>query len=200
MKLHHIILMLVGLILVLAFVFTLYVSSGRETIQVEPAVQYTAEEIKEHKDIIPEETVEVPKVEETEKEVEVMHEVTIEIRDLRFYPSEVTISPGTTVVWINHDTSPHKVVAYDRLFYGPRMEPGDEYSFTFTKAGTHKYFDGVFTKVGRGTIIVQDEPLPITGAAIGVPKNVDPIFGLLVVMFITMISALSHGIHLHYKR
>jgi len=94
--------------------------------------------------------------------------VTITIRNLRFYPEEITVSPGTTVVWVNKDKVPHKVAAYDRVFYGPRLQPGDKYSFTFINEGTHRYFDAVFPKIGRGEIIVKENPLPVTGEVIGI--------------------------------
>jgi plastocyanin len=87
--------------------------------------------------------------------------VTISFRNLRFYPAEVTISPGTTIVWFNDDRVPHKIAAHDRSFYGPRLQPGDKYAFTFVNEGTHTYFDAVFPKIGRGTIIVKEEPKPV---------------------------------------
>ncbi len=84
--------------------------------------------------------------------------VTITFKNLRFYPAEVTIAPGATVVWFNNDRVPHKVAAYDRIFYSPRLQPEDKYAFTFVNEGTHRYFDAVFPKIGRGTIIVKEEP------------------------------------------
>lgn len=100
--------------------------------------------------------------------------VTVTIRNLRFYPEEITISPYTTVVWINEDRVPHKMVAYDRVFYGHRMNPGDKYAFTFVNEGTHKYFDAVFPKIGRGKIIVKENSDEV--AEISLKEEKDPVF------------------------
>ena len=35
--------------------------------------------------------------------------VTIDIGKFAFGPKEITVAPGTTVVWINHDETPHTV-------------------------------------------------------------------------------------------
>ena len=87
------------------------------------------------------------------EEVSGVAEVLIEINF--FNPAELKVPVGTTVRWVNDDTKPHKIVAYDRTFYGERMQPGDIYEFTFTKSGTYAYFDAVFPKTYRGTIIVE---------------------------------------------
>lgn len=205
MKLNHQIILLIALsvILILLFSFFVYESLSNKKIgEVIKEKKYTVEEVVEPEDIILNETAEIPKIEESEEEIEVLNEVLITIKDLKFYPDKIIISPGTTVIWFNNDTIPHKVVAYDRLFYGPRLNPGDKYSFTFTKEGTHKYFDAVFPKIGKGKIIVMQEPLPITAGVIGInltEENNDGTFALLVLLFVIMILALSHGVYNHYK-
>jgi len=163
---------------------------------------YTAEEIIEPTESIPEESKESPTVEESQKEIQVLNKVEIEIRDWSFYPNEITISPGTTVVWINKDKLAHKIIAYDRVFYSPRLEPNEKYAFTFVNEGTHNFFDGVFPKTGRGKIIVKSEPLPITGGVIGVDlsrEESNAKFALLVLSFPAMIIALSYYMHKNYK-
>ncbi len=37
----------------------------------------------------------------------------VEIRDLKFTPKELTVAPGDTITWINHDLVPHTVTADD---------------------------------------------------------------------------------------
>lgn len=192
---------LIVLIVVLVLFFSFFVYEGMRGKEVEEE-QYTVDEVVQTEDIIPDEREEPPVIEQTEEEIEVINEVTIEINNLKFYPDKVTISPGTTVIWVNKDTSPHKVVAYDRLFYGPRLEPGDRYAFTFTKEGTHRYFDAVFPKIGRGSVIVQEEPLPITGGVVGVDlsrEESNAKFALLILLFVIMVLGLSHGIYKHKK-
>jgi len=199
MKLKHLIAMLIALVIVLMliFSFSVYEILKREEIKKE----YVAEEVIEPEEVIPDEGEEIPDIEETEEEVEVLNEVRIKIKNLKFDPEKVTIAPGTTVIWVNNDTSAHKVVAYDRLFYGPRMEPGDKYSFTFTQEGIHRYFDAVFPKIGRGSIIVKEEPLPITGGVVGIDLSKEEAngkFALLILLFAVMVFSLGQGLYKHY--
>src|SRR5882724_6456554 len=42
--------------------------------------------------------------------------VTIEISNYSFIPPDVTVAPGTKVVWVNHDEMVHTIVSTDRLF------------------------------------------------------------------------------------
>lgn len=200
-KSRYLITALAALIVVLVLLFSFSVYETLRTQEVK-GEKYAVEEIIEPEEIIPGEEEESPTVEESEEEVEVLNEATITIKNLKFDPEKVTIAPGTTVIWVNNDTSPHKVVAYDRLFYGPRMSPGDKYAFTFTKEGTHRYFDAVFPKIGRGRVIVKEEPLPITSSVIGIDSSVEGIdgkFALLILLFVIMVFGLSHGMYSHYK-
>src|SRR5580658_8290585 len=36
---------------------------------------------------------------------------TIDITKFAFAPKEITVAPGTTIVWINHDDTPHSVAS-----------------------------------------------------------------------------------------
>jgi plastocyanin len=65
--------------------------------------------------------------------------VTIEIGNYSFAPSDVTIAPGTTVVWVNHDEMVHTIISTDRLFGSKGMDTDDRYSFTFDKEGDYGY-------------------------------------------------------------
>jgi plastocyanin len=38
----------------------------------------------------------------------------VEIRNLEFTPSELSVSPGDTITWINYDFVPHTVTADDK--------------------------------------------------------------------------------------
>lgn len=196
----HPIAVLIVFLVVLVLILSFFVYEGMRIREIEEE-EYIVEEVIKEEEIIPEETAEIPTV-EGEGEVEVINEVTIMIKDLKFNPEKVTISPGTTVIWVNNDTASHKVVAYDRLFYGPRMGPGDKYAFTFTQEGTHRYFDAVFPKIGRGRVIVKEEPLPITGGVVGIDlgkEEADGKFALLVLLFVVMIFGLSHGMYTHHR-
>lgn len=190
---------------VLVLIFSFFVYEGMRTEEIPEEIieeDYIAEEIVEEKEVVPNETGESPTIEETEKEVEVLNEVTIIIHNGKFYPDKITISPGTTIIWDNEDSFPHKLVAYDRLFYSPRLQPGDKYAFTFTQEGIHRYFDAIFPKAGKGSITVKEEPLPITGGVVGIDldkEESDGKFALLVLLFAVMVFGLSHGMYKHYR-
>jgi plastocyanin len=65
--------------------------------------------------------------------------VTIEIGNYSFVPAEVTVAPGTRVVWVNHDEMVHSVVSAEHLFGSTGMDTDDEYSFVFEKEGDYAY-------------------------------------------------------------
>ena len=48
--------------------------------------------------------------------------VEVTIDNFTFAPAEITIAPGTTVRWVNHDDIPHTIVEADKAFksFGPR--------------------------------------------------------------------------------
>lgn len=66
--------------------------------------------------------------------------VTIDIGKFAFTPREVTVAPGTTVVWINHDETPHTVSTPDKAFTSPAMDTDDRYEHAFEAPGDHAYF------------------------------------------------------------
>jgi len=67
------------------------------------------------------------------------------IMNYAFSPSSLTVAPGTTVTWTNMDTAPHTVTVTSGpvKFNSPNLQKGDTYSFTFTAAGTYKYYCAV---------------------------------------------------------
>ncbi len=65
---------------------------------------------------------------------------TIVIAKFAFAPKEITITPGTTLVWANQDQTPHDVQARDKSFSSGGMDTGDSYRHTFTQAGDFSYF------------------------------------------------------------
>ena len=199
MKLKYSSIALIVLIVVLILISSFFVYEGFRKQKIKEE-DYVVEEVIEEEDIVPDDAAEIPTVQE-DGEVEVLNEVTISIHNGKFYPDNLTVSPGTTVIWDNTDSFPHKLVAYDRIFYSPRLQPGDKYSFTFTQVGTHRYFDAIFPKAGKGRIIVKEEPLPITGAAVALSaEETNAKFALLFFFFIIMIFGLCHGIYTTYKK
>ncbi len=63
----------------------------------------------------------------------------VDIRNSSFVPGEITIAPGTTVVWINHDEMPHTVTGNDKTFASKGLDTGDEFRYTFGRDGNFAY-------------------------------------------------------------
>lgn len=87
----------------------------------------------------------------------------IEIKDFQFVPRELTVDINTTVIWINNDSTgshkgsyvrPHMVVSATNLFRSPQLSSGEEFSFTFTEAGSYKYLDPIYRSEQGGVSIV----------------------------------------------
>jgi plastocyanin len=66
--------------------------------------------------------------------------VTVDIDKFAFTPKEITVAPGTTVVWINHDETPHTVAASDHGFVSKALDTDDRYEHTFADEGDIPYF------------------------------------------------------------
>ena len=66
--------------------------------------------------------------------------VEVIISNFTFTPSALTITPGTTVKWVNHDDIPHLVAEKGLAFKSPALDTNDVFSFTFTKPGDVEYF------------------------------------------------------------
>ena len=63
----------------------------------------------------------------------------VEIRKFAFEPKEITVTPGTTVAWINHDETPHAIIAADKSFASKAMDTDDRFEYTFTNEGDFAY-------------------------------------------------------------
>jgi plastocyanin len=82
---------------------------------------------------------------------------TVDINNMAFTPSQITISKGGTVTWTNNDSMTHTVVDDLNNAGGPNsgdIAPGSNYSFTFTKTGSFQYHCSIHPSM-RGTIVVQ---------------------------------------------
>jgi plastocyanin len=66
--------------------------------------------------------------------------VEVGISNFTFTPPELTIAPGTTVKWVNHDDIPHLVAEKTLAFKSQALDTNDSFSFTFTKPGDVEYF------------------------------------------------------------
>lgn len=63
----------------------------------------------------------------------------VAITKFAFEPKEITIAPGTKVVWTNRDETPHSVAANDKGFTSKGLDTDDTYEHTFATEGDFGY-------------------------------------------------------------
>ena len=82
------------------------------------------------------------------------NEVTVTINDQGFTPARLTISPGTTVTWVNQGQLAHTATAENGSFDSGLIQPGGRYSRRFDQAGETPYLCTPHPFM-RGAIIVS---------------------------------------------
>jgi len=84
--------------------------------------------------------------------------VSVEIKNLAFNPSSITIAPGDTVIWYNNETSTHHSVTSDTgvspSFDSGEIVAGATWSHTFDTGGTFTYHCMYHSSM-HGTVTVQ---------------------------------------------
>jgi plastocyanin len=65
--------------------------------------------------------------------------VGVDIAKFAYGPKEITIAPGTRVVWTNHDETPHTVTSNDKSFASKGMDTDDKFEHTFSSEGDFSY-------------------------------------------------------------
>src|SRR5919112_348935 len=80
--------------------------------------------------------------------------MTVSIKGFAFNPPNATVTPGTTVTWVNDDQAPHTATANDGAFDSGTLQPGQSYSFVFDKPGTYTYHCNIHPDM-TGTITVS---------------------------------------------
>jgi plastocyanin len=82
--------------------------------------------------------------------------VSVDIKDIKFVPHDVTAKVGQKIVWTNSDDAAHNVTAEDGAnFASDTMQKGDTFQYTPRKAGTIKYVCTIHTG--------QDGTITVTG-------------------------------------
>ena len=65
--------------------------------------------------------------------------VELDIAKFAYAPKEITVEPGTKVVWTNRDGAPHTVTGADKSFASAGLDTGDKFEHTFTAEGDFNY-------------------------------------------------------------
>ena len=63
----------------------------------------------------------------------------VDIAKFAFAPKEITIAPGTKIVWTNHDETPHTVTSNDKSFASKGLDTDDKFEHTFASEGDFSY-------------------------------------------------------------
>jgi len=64
---------------------------------------------------------------------------TVSMMNMTFSPGTLSVAAGTTVTWMNSDTTIHTVTADDGSFNSGNIAMGATFSRVFTSAGTFTY-------------------------------------------------------------
>jgi|SRR5208337_720606 len=78
----------------------------------------------------------------------------VKIDNFVFGPQTITVPVGATVTWTNKDDIPHTAVSTDGVFKSRVMDTDENFSYTFTKAGTYSYYCSIHPKM-TGKVVVQ---------------------------------------------
>ena len=69
-------------------------------------------------------------------------DVTVNMKDIKFMPANVTVKTGGTILWMNKDSVPHNVTKEDGPgpdFASDTLDPGADFSQKFDAAGKIGY-------------------------------------------------------------
>lgn len=79
------------------------------------------------------------------------HEVVI--KAMKYYPEELNVSVGDTIIWVNQDIYTHNVVEIDSAWFSPLLNPGDKWMHIITSNDI--YYCSLHS-VMRGAIVLTD--------------------------------------------
>ena len=76
------------------------------------------------------------------------------IHEFKFLPPSVTVTPGTTVTWVNQDEETHMVTSATGAFASTALEHEGKFSHTFAAPGAYTYFCALHPLM-RATVTVK---------------------------------------------
>ncbi len=80
----------------------------------------------------------------------------VTISNYSFHPATLTVNKGSTVIWVNKDGDVHtiKSTGGPETFDSPPLDTGNQFGFTFHRAGTYHYTCSVHPYM-HGVIVVR---------------------------------------------
>ncbi|MGH2345890.1 MAG: cupredoxin domain-containing protein [Chloroflexota bacterium] len=79
----------------------------------------------------------------------------ITISNFKFSPKAVAVSPGTRVVWTNHDSDPHTIDSVKNIWASEALDTDGTFARLFKATGTFAYYCGIHPFM-HGTVIVRE--------------------------------------------
>ncbi len=79
--------------------------------------------------------------------------IRVAITNYAFVPAQISVHPGDTVVWTNHDAVPHTVTALDGGFASGVLATGARFRQRFTSVGKVRYHCAIHPEM-QGTVVV----------------------------------------------
>ena len=82
--------------------------------------------------------------------------ILVEMKNIAFNPNHIEIFVGQTVKWMNKDSVEHQIYSNsnDNEIKSYRMGAGENFTYTFRKAGTYDYHCTIHPSM-KGTVIVK---------------------------------------------
>jgi len=80
--------------------------------------------------------------------------VTVSISNYAFHPATITVAPGSTVSFTNHDQTAHTATSNKPAFDTGTVQPGASATVTLKKPGAYPYYCQ-FHAFMHGTIVVK---------------------------------------------
>ena len=65
--------------------------------------------------------------------------VDVDIAKFAYGPKDITVAPGTKIVWTNHDETPHTVTSNDKSFASKGLDTDDKFEHMFSREGDFSY-------------------------------------------------------------
>jgi plastocyanin len=78
----------------------------------------------------------------------------VHVKDFSYHSALLTVTPGTTVRFINDDGEAHTVTAVDASFESGGLDTADVWSHRFIKPGTYAYFCTLHPYM-KGIVVVR---------------------------------------------
>lgn len=80
----------------------------------------------------------------------------VTIKNLKFNPTNISITKGTVVVWTNEDTQAHQIESDGSLqnLLSGELQKGEDFVFTFSQTGTFTYHCKLHPEM-KGQVVVN---------------------------------------------